>query len=208
MLHLRSVSVHMRVLVQELASLKSVAVCRSLPFLARSIPIFVSDCLSVETACSVTSSILCSFSADIEHFSKFEINIPKSDHLKHFFIISYVRLKFKLPVCNVRLRERALHSTVPNLIAKKQVKPLNRISHTSWPSLQASLRFQISRVILLFHMFSSKSVFAIEKIMSQYTDDVDMDAGTADHPGNKKLSQEADVESVGSGFSDAFSLFG
>jgi hypothetical protein len=119
MLHLRSVSVHMRVLVQELASLKSVAVCRSLPFLARSIPIFVSNCLSVETACSVTSSILCSFSADIEHFSKFEINIPKSDHLKHFFIISYVRLKFKLPVCNVRLRERALHSTVPNLIAKK-----------------------------------------------------------------------------------------
>jgi hypothetical protein len=44
--------------------------------------------------------------------------------------------------------------------------------------------------------------------MSQYSDDVDMDAGTADHPGNKKLSQEADVESVGSGFSDAFSLFG
>ena len=32
--------------------------------------------------------------------------------------------------------------------------------------------------------------------MSQYSDDVDMDAGTADHPGNKKLSQEADVESV------------
>ena len=38
--------------------------------------------------------------------------------------------------------------------------------------------------------------------------DVDMDAGTADHPGNRKLSQEADVESVGSGFSDAFSVFG
>ena len=44
--------------------------------------------------------------------------------------------------------------------------------------------------------------------MSQYSDDVDMDAGTADHPGNKKLSQEADVESVGPGFSDAFSVFG
>ena len=44
--------------------------------------------------------------------------------------------------------------------------------------------------------------------MSQYSDDVDMDAGTADHPGNKKLSQEADVESVVSGFSDAFSFFG
>ena len=44
--------------------------------------------------------------------------------------------------------------------------------------------------------------------MSQYSDDVDKDAGTAEHPGNKKLSQEADVESVGSGFSDAFSVFG
>ena len=44
--------------------------------------------------------------------------------------------------------------------------------------------------------------------MSQYSDDVDMDAGTADHPGNKKFSQESDVESVVSGFSDACSFFG
>jgi hypothetical protein len=48
-------------------------------------------------------------------------------------------------------------------------------------------------------MFSSKSVFAIEKIMSQYTDDVDMDAGTADHPCKEKLSQESDAEFVASG---------
>ena len=44
--------------------------------------------------------------------------------------------------------------------------------------------------------------------MSQYSDDVDMDAGTADHPGKKKLFQESDVESVVSDFSDAFSVFG
>ena len=44
--------------------------------------------------------------------------------------------------------------------------------------------------------------------MSQYNDDVDMDAGTADHPGNKKLSQASVVESVVSRFSDAFSFFG
>jgi hypothetical protein len=34
--------------------------------------------------------------------------------------------------------------------------------------------------------------------MSQYSDDVNMDAGTADHPGNKKLSQESGVESISS----------
>jgi hypothetical protein len=32
--------------------------------------------------------------------------------------------------------------------------------------------------------------------MSQFSEDVDMDSRTADHPGNKKLSQEPDVESV------------
>ena len=35
--------------------------------------------------------------------------------------------------------------------------------------------------------------------MSQYSDDVDMNAGNADHPGKKKLSQESGVESVASG---------
>ena len=44
--------------------------------------------------------------------------------------------------------------------------------------------------------------------MSQYSDDVDTDAGSADHPGNKKLSQESDVVSVASGFSDACSFSG
>ena len=77
-------------------------------------------------------------------------------------------------------------------------------------------RTQPKKTPRLLRSFAQSRVVADKQSMlqplvpgiSQYSDDVDMDARTADHPGNKKLSQEADVESVGSGFSDAFSVFG
>jgi hypothetical protein len=105
---------------------------------------------------------------------------------------------------------------------------LGKLSHFStenWSSIQLKesakdfaaqqTRTQPKKTPRLLRSFAQSRVVADKQSMqqlvpgmSQYGDDVDMDAGTADHPGNKKLSQEADVESVGSGFSDAFSLFG
>ena len=41
--------------------------------------------------------------------------------------------------------------------------------------------------------------------MSQYSDDVEMDAGTADHPDKKKLSQDSDGEPVTSGSEESVS---
>ena len=98
-------------------------------------------------------------------------------------------------------------------------------STASWSSIQlqesAKLiasqqkRVQSKKTPRLLRSFAQSRVVADKQSMqqplvpgmSQYSDDVDMDAGTADHPGNKKLSQEADVESVVAGFSDASSFF-
>ena len=87
---------------------------------------------------------------------------------------------------------------------KKEKKKKGKLKDSAFCPASQQKREQPKKTPRLLRSFAQSRVVT-EKVrgdqplipgMSPYSDDVDMDAGTADYPRNKKLSLESDVESL------------